>query len=184
MPNTSTPHTDAGNVHVAVVGSGLAGAACAAGLKSAGVQVTLFEKSRNVGCRMASRRAGWIDDSGAQQSASFDHGALSFTPVRPRFKAVMARAMAAGSVGHWLPHVYSAWPHEAGPCLVATPHMPALCRHLLAGATVQLDRTVTRLQRSADGAWHVAAEGAPLAGPFQHVVDVFEKCIQAIKQGR
>lgn len=157
-------------VHVAVIGSGMAGAACAAGLSSAGTQVTLFEKSRNVGGRMASRQADWIDADGVERSVVFDHGAQCFTPVRPRFKAVMSRALAAGSVGPWHPRVYAPRPSETGACLVATPTMPALCRHLIAGATVHLNHTVRRLQRSADGAWYVAADGAPLAGPFHHVV--------------
>ncbi len=158
-----------GPVRVAVIGSGLAGAACAAGLSRGEAQVTLFEKSRNVGGRMATRRAGWVDAEGAEQSVTFDHGALCFEPLRPRFKAVVARATAAGSVGRWRPRVHAAWPVEAGPCAVATPHMPALCSHLLAGITVHLNRTVQRLQRAADGRWHVAADGAPLAGPFDHV---------------
>ena len=156
-------------VRVAVIGSGLAGAACAAGLRSAGAQVTLFEKSRNVGGRMATRRAGWVSADGAEQSATFDHGAQCFTPVRPRFKAVMARAVKAGSASAWHPRLHAAWPVAAGPCFVATPTMPALCSHMLAGATVHLNRTVRRLQRAADGAWYVVADGAPLAGPFDHV---------------
>ena len=160
---------DSGPFRVAVIGSGLAGAACAAGLNSAGAQVTVFEKSRNVGGRMATRRADWVDADGAERSTAFDHGAQCFTPVRPRFKAVMTRAIAAGSVSRWRPHLYAARPVEAGPCLVATPTMPALCSHLLAGATVHLNRTVRRLQRATDGAWYVVADGAPLAGPFHHV---------------
>ncbi len=159
-----------GPVRVAVIGSGMAGAACAAGLTRGDAQVMLFEKSRNVGGRMATRRAGWIDADSAEQSVTFDHGAQCFTPVRPRFKAAMSRAMAAGSVSEWRPRVHAAWPVEAGRCLVATPTMPALCSHLLAGAVVHLNRTVMRLQRAADGGWYVAADGAPLAGPFDHVV--------------
>lgn len=161
---------DTDPIHVAVIGSGLAGAACAAGLQRAGVQVSLFEKSRHVGGRMATRRAGWVDADGAEQSTTFDHGAQSFIPVKPRFKAVMSRAVAAGSASRWQPRLHAPRPVEAGPCFVATPTMPSLCTHLLAGATVHLHRTVRRLQRAADGAWYVAADGAPLAGPFHHVV--------------
>ena len=161
---------DPSPVRVAVIGSGLAGAACAAGLNRGDAQVTVFEKSRNVGGRMATRRAGWVDANSAEQSVTFDHGALCFTPVRPRFKAVMKRAMAAGSVTEWRPRVHAVWAGGAAQCLVATPTMPALCSHLLAGTTVHLNRTVRRLQRAADSAWYVAADGAPLAGPFHHVV--------------
>jgi len=163
-----TPHPNP--VHVAIIGSGMAGAACAAGLRSADVQVTLFEKSSHVGGRMATRRAGWIDTDGAEQAVTFDHGVHAFTPTRPRFKAVMARAIAAGCASPWQPLVHTARLAKARASVVPTPTLPALCSHLLAGAAVHLNRTVRRLQRAADGAWYVAADGAPLAGPFHHVV--------------
>ena len=51
---------DPDSIHVAVIGSGLAGTNCAAGLQRAGMQVALFENSRNVGGRVTTRRAGWI----------------------------------------------------------------------------------------------------------------------------
>lgn len=155
---------------VAVIGSGLSGAACAAGLRGTGAQVTVFDKSRNSGGRMATRNVGWVDATGAERAVTFDHGAQYFRPARSRFKAVMARAMAAGCVSEWRPRVYAAWPSDPGHCLIASPTMPTLCSHWLAGATVHLNRTVRRLQRTADGSWYVAADGVPLAGPFDQVV--------------
>lgn len=159
-----------GSIHVAIIGTGLAGAACAAGLQRAGVQVTLYEKSRNVGGRMATRRAHWTDADGAEHSVCFDHGAHAIAPVRPRFKAVMSRAVAAGSASRWHPRLHGAGLVDTVTCFVATPTAPALCSHLLSGTSVHLQRTVRRLQRASDGAWYVAADGEPLAGPFQHVV--------------
>ena len=156
--------------HVAVVGAGLAGAACAAGLRVAGVQVTTFDKSRNVGGRMATRRASWVDGAGAEHPVAFDHGAHSFQAVRPRFRAVMARAVAQGCAAEWQPMVHASRGAESERCFVATPSMPSLCRHLLAGTSLQLNATVRRLQRTAGGLWYVATDGAPLAGPFQQVV--------------
>lgn len=158
-----------GPVRVAVIGAGLGGAACAAGLIRAGAQVTLFDQSGTVGGRAATRQASWVDAEGAGQSATFDHGAHCFVPVRPRFKAVMARAVAAGSVSPWRPRVHAAWSVQAGACLVATPTMAALCNDLLAGATLHLNRTVRRLQRTVDGGWYLVADGVPPAGPFHHV---------------
>jgi len=168
MRLSETPNPEA--MCVAVIGAGLAGCACAAGLARGGAEVTLFEKSRNVGGRMATRRARWLDAQGAEQAVSFDHGAHSFTPVRPRFKAAMARAVKAGCIAEWSPRVHAAWAGAAIRQVVSAPTMPALCGHLVAGCTVQLERTVRRLQRSADGSWYVVVEGVPLAGPFQQVV--------------
>ena len=158
-----------GSVRVAVIGAGIAGASCAAGLRRAGSQVTMFEKSTAVGGRMATRRAGWIDVDGAERSVTFDCGAHGFAAVRPRFKAVMAGAALAGCVGEWNPRALTAWPEEAGPCREARPQALALCDHLLADATVHVDCTVRRLQRDVDGRWYVAADSRPLAGPFDQV---------------
>lgn len=155
---------------VAVIGAGLAGASCAAGLRQAGARVSLFDKSRQVGGRMATRRALWVDAAGVEHASSFDHGAQSFTSVRPRFHAAMARAVTAGCAVEWQPRVHS--PRSARPvaCFVAVPAMPALCRHLMAEATLLLEQTVRRLQRTSGGEWYVAADDAPLAGPFRQVV--------------
>jgi len=60
---------------VAVVGTGIAGAACAASLQQAGLDVTLYDKSRGVGGRLATRRATWTGSDGASMRVEFDHGA-------------------------------------------------------------------------------------------------------------
>lgn len=161
---------DTDTIQVAVIGSDLAGSACAAGLQRAGAQVTIFEKAKTVGGPAATRSGGWMDANGAEQSVTFDDIAQYFTPVRRRFKPAVTRAMAAGCVSAWHPRVHADWPLEAGQCLNVSPAMPALCTHLIAGATVHLNRTVRRLQHAADGSWYVQSEGMPLAGPFHHVV--------------
>ena len=148
----------------------MAGVACAAGLRVAGAQVTLFEKSRNVGGRMATRRATWADASGVEHPVAFDQGSQSFTATRPRFRAFMARAVARGCAAEWRPLVHASRSRETERCFVATPSMPALCGHLLAGAGLRTNATVRRLQRTAEGLWFLAIDGAPLAGPFHHVV--------------
>ena len=81
---------------IAVVGAGIAGAACAASLQQAGVQVTLFDKSRGVGGRMSTRRAAWAGEGGNECTVEFDHGAQAITARQPRFRVLLARAEAAG----------------------------------------------------------------------------------------
>ena len=63
---------------VAVVGAGSSGLTCARTLADHGLPVTVFEKSRGVGGRMAMR----CNDSGAV----FDHGAQYFTVRDERFQ--------------------------------------------------------------------------------------------------
>lgn len=150
---------------VAIVGAGLAGAACAAGLRRHGWQVTVFDKSRGVGGRMATRRAE-VDG----HALTFDHGAPCVAPRDPRFRALWAQAVADGDAARWRPRVFADLPGLVdGALFVAQPGMPALARRLLDGATLALGRTVTALQAD-DSGWWVQAEGAPAVGPFDQVV--------------
>ena len=155
---------------IAVIGTGIAGAACAASLQQAGEQVSLFDKSRGAGGRMATRRAEWTDGAGRPQTAEFDHGTPWFTARHPRFVAALARAERAGAVRAWRPQVHAAWPAQTSrPGFVATPGMPALCRHLLGDLPVHTGQAVQRLQRNTAG-WQLVLEDGVPAGPFDQVM--------------
>jgi len=154
----------------AVIGAGIAGAACAVSLQRAGMQVTVFDKSRGVGGRMATRRATWVDADGAEHTTELDHGAQHFTANHPRFRAVLKRAISVGCVATWQPQVHTVWPGtEVVNSFVGVPHMPALTRHLLAGLPMHMGEQVQRLQRDADG-WHLVVHGGETVGPFDHVM--------------
>lgn len=154
----------------AVIGAGISGAACAAGLRHAGVEVTVFEKSGNVGGRMATRRASWVDEAGVDQTLQFDHGAQMFSARHPRFRSVMAGAQQVGCVAAFEPRFHGALAACAqGPQLVAVPTMPALCRHLLRDADVLLSHRVQRLERRGSQ-WQVVGEDGSSNGPFDHVL--------------
>lgn len=79
---------------VAVIGAGLAGLTAARALADAGRRVVVFEKSRGLGGRLATRRTseGWW----------FNHGAPALTTLDPPWRAApafldfLARAEAAG----------------------------------------------------------------------------------------
>lgn len=68
---------------VAIVGAGMAGLACAMALHAAGLEVTLFDKGRRPGGRLATRRAGTL---------SFDHGASYAIAEGPAFSAFVTGA--------------------------------------------------------------------------------------------
>ncbi|HSM21206.1 MAG TPA: FAD-dependent oxidoreductase [Rubrivivax sp.] len=159
---------------VAVIGGGIAGATCAASLQGAGMHVTVFEKARGPGGRMATRRVTVPGADGVAHTLAFDHGAQHITARSPRFRAAMRRAQAAGVVAPWQPRVHSGLPGRVQASgFVALPQMSALCRHLLQGVDVQAQRPVQRLQRSAAG-WQVvtgSADKPPVtSGPFDHVM--------------
>ena len=176
----TTPPTGSGAIggmeppRIAVVGAGVAGAACAAGLLRAGFDVTVFDKSRSVGGRMATRRAQWTDVDGGAHSAEFDHGCPHFTATRPRFRGVVDRAEALGCVTRWRQHVYATFPEpRAREVIVPTPGMPAFSRHLLSGVPLRLGHAVSGLQRCPDGWLLHLADGSANGrtdGPFDHVL--------------
>ena len=62
--------------NVAIIGAGMAGITCANTLVQAGHSVTIFEKTRDLGGRMATRDSAF---------GSFDPGAQYFTVRESRF---------------------------------------------------------------------------------------------------
>jgi hypothetical protein len=155
---------------VAVVGAGIAGAACAASLQQGGVSVTLFDKSRGVGGRLATRRAAWTGDDGGATEVEFDHGAQLIETRQPRFGAMLARAATAGVVAPWRHRVHARWPAAAvRDGWVPTPGMPALARHLAREVPVRLEQPVQRLHRTRHG-WQLVLAGGEVAGPYDQVV--------------
>ena len=159
-----------GPPRIAVIGAGIAGASCAAGLVRAGAAVTVFDKSRDVGGRMATRRVYGVDADGAERSAQIDYGAPQFAAHRPRFIAAVRRAEATGCAAAWRQQVYAPWPAPAlRDGFVAVPNMPALCRHVLADVPLRAGRAVQRLHRDALG-WQLALVDGSSAGPFDQVM--------------
>ncbi len=155
---------------LAVIGAGVAGAACAAALLSAGIDVTLFDKSGGVGGRLATRRVDVAGLDGSTIRIEFDHGCPHFSATRPRFQALLARAQARGLVARWRPRVHARFPGAgAGEVFVPTPDMPAFCKHLVEGVPLRTDAAVERLQRVAAG-WFLKLANGATEGPFEHVV--------------
>ena len=71
---------------VAIIGAGMSGLAAARVLSDAGYAVTIFEKSRGVGGRAATRRrAGFIYDHGAQYIRQGNPDSVSL--ITTRFRA-------------------------------------------------------------------------------------------------
>lgn len=75
-----------------ILGAGLAGLSAARQLRAQGHEVSLFDKGRSVGGRLATRRIG---------EARLDHGAQFFTTRGDTFTNLAAEALAAGAVAEW-----------------------------------------------------------------------------------
>ena len=151
---------------VAVIGAGMAGLACARALHGAGADVTVFDKSRRVGGRLATRRVDGL---------TFDHGAQYATSRSPAFAVEMQAMAAAGDAAPWPAAGDGRW--------CGVPGMSALARHMerQGVGVVRTTRHAAFLHPQADG-WRVrhmdagatppglvSDTGGELAGPFDRV---------------
>jgi predicted NAD/FAD-dependent oxidoreductase len=114
---------------VAVVGAGVAGLTCAGALRRAGLAVTVFDKGRQPGGRLATRYTA---------VGAFDHGAPSFTAADAAFATEVARWAEAGHV--------AADPGRPG-AWTGTPAMNSLPRALAAGLDLRAGTRVQALRR-------------------------------------
>jgi renalase len=169
-------------LHVAVIGAGMAGVACARTLVQAGHRVTLLEKSRGAGGRMATRRSDF---------GGFDHGAQFFTVRDARFQRALETTPQA--VVPWAPktirvldalgQTLASAPPARETRWVATPGMNQLVKTWaapLADGTLDagtlVDTRVTRIERDALNAlqWQLRTDGPQDAhqvhGGFDRVV--------------
>jgi predicted NAD/FAD-dependent oxidoreductase len=156
---------------VAVIGAGIAGAACARALLLSGCSVHVFDKSRGPGGRLATRRFDWVDRQGQACATLLDHGAVGITARGAAFQSFVDQAVHAGALAEWAPAVAagSLPAEENGRLFVPVPDMPALCRRLLDGAAATWSFAADGLHKSPCG-WQVQAGGERHALQFDAVV--------------
>jgi predicted NAD/FAD-dependent oxidoreductase len=153
---------------IAIIGSGIAGLACASNLADR-FSISIFEKSRGFSGRMSTRRA---------QEHQFDHGAQYFRAHSDAFKAWLEPLRMAGHVQKWQarsvaiaadgsltekPDAQDKW--------VFAPSMNIIGKVILAGRPqikAYLDCQIDKISGAAN-AWHVHS-GADSFGPFAHIV--------------
>jgi renalase len=132
---------------VAIIGAGIAGLSCADALSEQGWSVTLFDKGRKAGGRMASRRL-----ETPQGEAAFDFGAQYFTVRDTGFSAEVARWAEAGLAVRWPEARDDAW--------IGVPGMNAVVRAMAARHDVRFSHHVSGLAHE-DGQWRLLGEGMP-----------------------
>lgn len=145
--------------HIAVIGAGLAGATFARRMLDQGWKVTVFDKSRGTGGRLASCQ---VDDQSA------DLGAPWFEPESAAFREWLAQQPA---VSHWQPHCESLSGGQitALDTYVHAPRQSALTRSLLAGAELITQTRVGYIWPETEGVIVRDEHGQPL-GHFDSVV--------------
>ena len=135
---------------ILIVGAGMAGLTLARTLADAGAAVTVAEKSRGIGGRMASRRT----DHG-----TFDHGAQYVTGKSPPFRALLTGLSHDGTVGFWKP----AGRDRPIEWHVGLPAMSKMLAPMLGGFDLRLRTAATAIERDGDGLVATLGEGADAA---------------------
>ncbi len=150
----------------AVIGAGMAGLSCATRLVEEGWHVTLFDKGRGPGGRMASKVV-----TAQGMTFAFDYGAQYLTARDPNFIAQVARWAGQGVVARWSAAGEDGW--------VGVPGMNALVAHMAAELDIRWSTHIRALWRDGDG-WRLGhdelAEGpfdvAILALPAEQTADL------------
>jgi renalase len=147
---------------LAIIGAGLAGISLAR-LLSDRYTIKLFDKSRGVSGRLATRRF---------EIGEFDHGAQYFTARNPHFLEFLQPALSQGQLAVWKPRLRTI---EVGkplskrswfePHYVGTPSMTSWLKSLAEGLDIQRECTIQKLERQAQG-WYLNEQW----GPFDWVV--------------
>ncbi|MBW4708208.1 NAD(P)-binding protein [Roseobacter sp. YSTF-M11] len=151
---------------IAIIGAGISGLCLAHRLKDVAA-VRIFEKSRGMGGRMATRRAG---------AFRFDHGAQYFAARGEAFKTFLAPFIRSGVVQAWQPRL-TVLPHDAGrdpqvwtaPRYVATPGMNGLAKQLGRDLDVVLETEIGAVTAE-DSRWRLTTTGGHDLGLFDWVI--------------
>lgn len=152
--------------YIAIIGAGIAGITLARALAPL-ADVTIFEKSRGLGGRMANRR---------REGFSFDHGAQYFTARSPVLRTVAEDAVEAGHAVIWPKAVHTLKaeglvtdnrPPE--PRYIGLPGMSGFANGLADGLQVRKEATVAAIKRAADG-WSLTDSESQDLGRFDLVL--------------
>jgi predicted NAD/FAD-dependent oxidoreductase/deoxyribodipyrimidine photolyase len=154
-------------LRVAVIGAGIAGLTAARTLQDQGHRVSVFEKSRSVGGRAATRRVGDI---------GFDHGAQHFTADDVRFRRVVDAWRAGGLVEAWQGRVgraaggrVEASSEDTRERFVGVPGMSAIGKHLAAELSIHRGILVAP-PRYSRAQWQLHSEGGEALGEFDALI--------------
>lgn len=151
---------------IAIVGSGLAGLTAAIQLQGRGHDVTVFEKSRGPGGRLAAKRV---------TGGSADMGAQYFTSRNPEFLPFLRKYAGSDSFGPWAGRLgfqtetgkWESFPEETR--YVGIPRMTAITRALSTHARLVSETRVARLARN-DQSWSLFATSGANLGDFDAVI--------------
>ncbi len=144
------------------MGAGMSGLVCAQALVEAGIEVTVFDKGRFAGGRLASRQ---------RDHFSFDYGAQYFSARDRRFRKFVAGLMRRKNVCKWngkfakFSGGHLAAQNSSHARYVGVPLMRAIVDNLAASLDCQLQHRVTSVSRE-NGFWSISGVNEVLGQSF------------------
>ena len=131
--------------HIAIIGAGVAGMTAAWRLQAAGISCKLYDKSRGVGGRLATRRT--------REGVRFDHGAQYFTARSSEFQRALKSTPWAGQVEPWTIDT-----SIGADGYVGAPTMKSPLKEAARSLDIQLNAKVSRIERIGSK-WRLSGEG-------------------------
>lgn len=134
------------SIRIAIIGAGMTGLKAASTLHKVGMDVTVFEKSRGLGGRLASRRTDF---------GHFNHGAQYVTARHPGFAAYLEQAASHNAAQNWKPNLH----HGEIPAMQSAgnlaldhwyqgaPQMNKLISPLVDAFTIHKQHRITRIEQ-------------------------------------
>lgn len=141
---------------IAIIGAGMTGLTCATDLAASGIRADIFDKGRNPGGRMSTRRF----DGGA-----FDHGAQYMRPESEAFASFLNNAATGGHAAIW-----PATDQPGKPAaFIGQPGTNSLPASLAAHLPVQQSVNIAQVQRTPEG-WQLDADDGTTHDTYDHIV--------------
>jgi renalase len=137
---------------ILVIGAGIAGLLAAQELQKCGFDVTVIDKGRGLGGRLATRR---LEVGGRTGKA--DHGAQYITAYEPKFEALIQEMERNGALRVWGTSLSSVGQTKR-PRYIAPEGMTAVAKYCAKGLTVRLGERVISLMSAAEGGWKVQTD--------------------------
>ena len=136
---------------ILIIGAGMSGLTAARELQSNGHDVTVVDKGRGIGGRMATRRFA---------GGRFDHGAQFFTVRSDEFKAAVENWRADHIAHHWFdgtPTPDEPAANDGHPRFCGQEGMTGIGKFLGEGLNIELGEEIERLSRE-NGAWRAISK--------------------------
>ncbi|MBV5341260.1 MAG: NAD(P)-binding protein [Deltaproteobacteria bacterium] len=150
---------------IAIIGAGVAGSTAAQVLSRKGHTVTVFDKSRGTGGRIACRQT---------EFGAVDHGTPYFEVTRPEIELFCQGALSEGVLQKWQPRFVRIMPDgervpEQKNCLVGVPTMSRLTRFLLQSSELITGTRIVEALHKAEG-WTLKDEKGLSYSGFEQLI--------------